>query len=62
MTTPTRQGKAPRPVWIVEGMTSGFEPILYDLGGKKYHGRFSFWSDPSESLTDTEVATLKKGQ
>jgi hypothetical protein len=50
MTTPSRPGKAPRPVWVVEGITAGYEPILYELGGKKFRGQFSFWEDPTEAL------------
>lgn len=50
MTTPTKPGKQPRPVWNVEGATAGYEATLYDLGGKKWRGAFSFWEDPSEAL------------
>jgi hypothetical protein len=49
-TTPSKPGKAPRDVWEVSGMTSGYEDILYNIGGKRWRGAFSFWSDPSEEL------------
>lgn len=50
MTTPSRPGKKPRPVFIVSGRTSGFEEIFRDLGGRKFRGQWSFWSDPSDEL------------
>ena len=56
MTSPTRPGKKPRPVYIVAGKVAGFEEILRDLGGKKFRGQWSFWSDPSRELLEV-VAT-----
>ena len=56
MTSPTRPGKKPRPVCIVAGKVAGFEEILRDLGGKKFRGQWSFWSDPSSELLEV-VAT-----
>lgn len=50
MTTPSRPGKKPRPVFIVAGKTEGLEETFRDLGGKKFRGQWSFWSDPSEPL------------
>lgn len=56
-TTPSRRGKAPRPVWIVEGATAGYELALEAAGGKRYQGKWSFWSDPTADLADAERAT-----
>src|SRR5947209_4866002 len=50
MTTPSRPGKQPRPVWNVSGAIGAFEQALHDLGGKKWRGAFSFWEDPTEAL------------
>jgi hypothetical protein len=50
-TTPSRPGKQSRPVWVVDGPDlAAYADALYALGGKKYHGTFSFWSDPSEDV------------
>ena len=56
MTTPTRPGKEPRPVFIVAGKTAGFEETFRDLGGRKFRGQWSFWSNPSDEL----FAAIKK--
>lgn len=50
MTQPSRLGKEPRPVWEVSGNVFGYEAELYDLGAKKWRGKFSFWEDPTEAL------------
>lgn len=50
LTTPTRPGKQPRPVWIVGGNLAPWTSLLYDMGGKKYHGAFSFFEDPTDAL------------
>jgi len=50
MTTPTRPGKKPRPVWNVTGNTSGLDEALRDLGGRRYRGAWSFFTDPTEAL------------
>ena len=50
MTTPTRPGKKPRPVYIIAGKTAGFEETFRDLGGKKFRGQWIFWENPSDSL------------
>lgn len=50
MTTPSRPGKKPCPVFIVSGKIAGYEETLRDLGGKKFRGQWSFWSDPSAEL------------
>lgn len=57
-TKPSKFGKSPRPVWEVYGMIEGYEDILYSLGGKKWHGRFSFWDDPTEEIL---AAILEQG-
>jgi hypothetical protein len=51
-TTPSKPGKQPRPVWNIEGDTRGYEQIIYDLGGKKWKGQFSFWDDPTDALLE----------
>ena len=50
MTTPSKPGKQPRPVWNVTGSTSGYEALFRDLGGRKFRAVWSFWSDPTEDL------------
>lgn len=50
MTQPTRPGKAPRQVWEVSGNTFGYEAELYNLGARKWRGKFSFWEDPTPAL------------
>lgn len=66
MTTPSKPGKAPRPVWEVSGLTAGYEDLFYSLGGKKWRGKFSFWEDPTaallEELPNTQRATLTERQ
>lgn len=57
LTTPKRAGKQPRPVWNVEGLTSRFEEILREAGGKRFAGRWSFWKDPTKEI----AAELRKG-
>lgn len=56
MTTPSRPGKAPRPVWTVGGNLAAWRPLLVRLDGHWYRGAFSFWSDPSAAL---EAACLE---
>lgn len=51
MTTPTRPGKKPRPVWVVSGNTFGLEPFFRDIGGKKFRGAWSFFNDPSGEIS-----------
>lgn len=65
MTTPSKPGKAPRPVWQVGGNLTGLESSLYDLGGKKYLGSFSFFSDPTadiEYLTEEDRLSYAERQ
>lgn len=50
MTTPTTPGKAPRPVWNVRGNVAPWRAMLYDLGGRKWGGGVSFFSDPTEAI------------
>jgi hypothetical protein len=50
MTTPSRPGKQPRPVWNVGGNLAFWRPLLTDLGGTWYRGVFSFWDDPSAAI------------
>lgn len=52
MTTPTRPGKKPRPVWTVSGRTMPWIAILRGLGGRPWHGSFSFFTDPTDALAD----------
>ena len=59
MTTPSRSGKKPRPVFIVTGRVAECEEILRDLGGKKFCGEWSFWSDPSDAILE---ALNKRGR
>jgi len=56
MTTPSRAGKAPRPVWTVRGNFADWRAQLLALGGNWYRGAFSFWDDPSKAI---EAACLK---
>lgn len=50
LTTPRRAGKKPRPVWNVSGNLAPWTSLLYDMGGKKFHGVFSFFEDPTDAL------------
>src|SRR5579872_727674 len=68
-TTPSKPGKAPRPVSEVSGLTGGFEDLLYSLGGKKWRRAFSFWHDPTAELLEalqtaerTSFAERKEGE
>lgn len=49
MTTPSRPGKQPRPVWAVS-CPAGYEEAMVAAGGRKYGRTWSFWSDPTETL------------
>lgn len=50
MTTPSRPGKQPRPVWNVMGEIGAWRQFLIDAGGSWYRGAFSFWEDPTEQI------------
>lgn len=52
MTTPKRPGKKPRPVWVVSGNTSGLEAFFRDIGGKKFRGAWSFFSNPTNEISE----------
>jgi hypothetical protein len=52
MTTPSKPGKAPRPVWVAVGLTVGYDDTFRDLGGRKWHGEWSFFDDPTNKLAD----------
>lgn len=52
MTTPTRPGKKPRPVFTISGRTYGYEETFRNLGGKRFRGQWSFWSDPTQALLE----------
>lgn len=61
MTTPSRPGKKPRPVWVVSGNTFGLEDFFYGIGGKKYRGAWSFFRDPSEEILNELNTNGRKG-
>lgn len=52
LTTPTRPGKKPRPVWIVRGNVFGLEEFFRDIKGRKFRGSWSFFENPSEAILD----------
>jgi hypothetical protein len=59
MTTPTKPGKQPRPVWTITGNTDPYIKLIYeDLGIKvrKWGGTLSCFEDPSVALA-TAIAT-----
>lgn len=52
MTTPTRPGKTPRPVWTVSGKIAPWIAIFKGLGGRPWRGAFSFFDDPTDAIAD----------
>lgn len=52
MTTPSRPGKKPRPVWVVSGNTFGLETFFREIGGKKFRGAWSFFSNPTDEISE----------
>jgi hypothetical protein len=66
MTTPSRPGKAPRPVWTVRGNLATWRPLLVRLDGNWYRGAFSFWDDPTAEIESAclegERAALERHQ
>ncbi|HEX7673538.1 MAG TPA: DUF3560 domain-containing protein [Bdellovibrio sp.] len=52
MTTPSRPGKKPRPVWIATGNIFGLETFFRDIGGKKFRGQWSFFENPESSILE----------
>src|SRR5262245_31387698 len=51
ITTPTRPGKSPPPVWNVTGNIGPHRAMLQGLGGSWYRSAFSFWEDPTAAIT-----------
>lgn len=52
MTTPSRPGKKPRPVWVVSGNVFGLEEFFRDIKGRKFRGSWSFFEDPSSVILE----------
>lgn len=52
MTTPSRPGKKPRPVWEVRGNVAPWEPLFKGLGGRPWRGAMSFFDDPTDAIAD----------
>ena len=52
LTTPSRPGKKPRPVWIVTGNISGLETFFRENGGRKFRGNWSFIENPSNMIAE----------
>jgi len=50
MTTPSRPGKKPRPVWVASGNIYGLEEFFRTIGGRKFRGQWSFFNDPSDDI------------
>ena len=52
MTTPSRPGKKPRPVWNVTGAIGEWRQMLIGLDGRWYRGAFSFFDDPTAAIEE----------
>ena len=52
MTTPSRPGKKPRPVWVVRGNIFGLEDFFRNIKGRKFRGAWSFFEDPSDAILE----------
>jgi hypothetical protein len=50
MTSPSRPGKSPRPVWTVTGALAEWRQALLKMGGSWYRGAVSFWDDPTADI------------
>lgn len=50
MTTPSKPGKKPRPVWVASGNIYGLETFFREIKGRKYRGQWSFFEDPSSDI------------
>ena len=50
MTTPSKPGKKPRPVWVVSGNTFGLESFFREMNGRKFRGAWSFFENPSDVI------------
>lgn len=60
MTTPSRIGKKPRPVWVAVGNTYGLEEFFRTIKGKKFRGMWSFFDDPSDEILEELVKNGRK--
>jgi hypothetical protein len=60
MTTPSRAGKQPRPVWNVTGNIGPARAMLLGLDGSWYRSAFSFWDDPTEAIEAACLAAEEK--
>lgn len=52
MTTPSRPGKKPRPVWVVRGNVFGLETFFRYIKGRKFRGAWSFFENPSSAILE----------
>ena len=52
ITSPTKPGKKPRPVWVVSGNVFGLEEFFRSIGGRKFRGSWSFFSDPTDEICE----------
>ena len=50
MTTPSKPGKKPRPVWIASGNIFGLETFFREIKGRKFRGQWSFFEDPTADI------------
>lgn len=50
MTTPSKPGKKPRPVWVASGNIYGLETFFREIKGRKFRGQWSFFEDPSSDI------------
>jgi len=50
LTTPTKPGKKPRPVWIVTGNVFGLGELFREAKGRKFRGEWSFFNDPCDEI------------
>jgi hypothetical protein len=55
-TTPAKSGKRPRPVWVLVGDTRGYDDAIREQGGRRWHGEWSFFEDPTPFLPDIVAA------
>lgn len=52
LTTPSKAGKKPRPVWVASGNIYGLETFFREIKGRKFRGQWSFFKDPSGEILD----------
>lgn len=50
LTTPKREGKKPRPVWVVRGTVREQAPVMKAAGGRWWAGAWSYYEDPTQKL------------